>query len=777
MNIKSLFSLFVFVFIINESVSSQDSIVVYYNRDYKGKRPKLGLVLSGGGAKGIAHVGVLRVMERAGLKPDYITGTSMGSIVGGLYAIGYSADSLERLIEEQDWTEVLSNKLSYRNVNMEEKWDYGEYIAEFPFIGWKPSLPQGAIKGQELELLFDKLTVSVAGDTNFDNFYIPYRAVAVDILTGNPYVFKSGNLALAMRSSMSIPTIMDPVKYRGMLLVDGGLVNNFPVDVCKEMGADIIIGVYTGGELMPEDKLTSLFNILKQSSLLAGIKNAEKQRKNVDLYIKPYLSDLSASDFNSASIYTDRGYQAASRKFSDFKRMAFYFEQFTDDGKKRPHLTDSVFVIGRKFNIIGENSLNQRLVENVFKGKSDQEWLSPDDIKSQIDLIYGTRLFKKITYDFSPSPNIDSGVILNYNIQKEEDRFLTFAFQYKSESKFGLNIGFKYRNLFISGSKLDLKFRLSEYPALRARYFTYLGYKTKNGLALNYYLSTSVLNLYEGISKTGEYKTLFNNYGLSYHRYISRNAEYFVGLNSERNMYRKIIDIDNLQYSKIKSVDNNLRLGFSRNMFDKKYFTQKGSKLDINVKYLWNNYDLYYIEPQYLYDNPSMNENSYDSSGTILRISLNYTKFSQLFSQLVLENHFDFLASFNSDYASLNAPLVGGINVDPSYQYAFWGLPENYDMFYNGWIYRIGLRYNFYDNLFFSAKANLMFVAQDITKVFDTSLDPTALNSFIGYYDNYLFGIGLQLSYESMIGPVSVTVSKGSDYSIFWWSVRIGYNF
>jgi len=235
------------------------------------ERPKVAVVLSGGGAKGIAHVGFLKVMEQAGIVPDMILGTSMGSIVGGLYSIGFTPDSIEKMMEQQDWELILGNKVGLRQINMEEKREYDKFIAEFPLKGIVPQLPKGVIKGHELELLFEKLTWTAAGDTNFDNFNIPFRCVAVDMLSGEPYIFKSGQLSVAMRASMSIPTIMEPVKYRGMLLVDGGLINNFPVDVAKEMGADIIIGVYVGGQLKDEEELNSVFSLLTQSSLMASI--------------------------------------------------------------------------------------------------------------------------------------------------------------------------------------------------------------------------------------------------------------------------------------------------------------------------------------------------------------------------------------------------------------------------------------------------------------------------------------------------------------------------
>lgn len=350
----------------------QDSLTVYYKRDFKGKRPKIGLVLSGGGAKGMAHVGVLKVMERAGIKPDYITGTSMGSIVGGLYSIGFSADSLEKLVGTQDWSALLSNKMEFRHVNIEEKRDYGEYIAEFPIYGWKPQLPQGAIKGQELELLFNKLTVSVAGDTNFASYHIPFRAVSVDMITGEPYIFKSGNLATAMRASMSIPSIMDPVKYKGMLLVDGGLITNFPVQECIDMGANIVIGVYTGGELLPEEKLNSLYALLKQSSFLWGIKNAEKERKYVDIYIEPYLSDQSAADFMAGEVIMDRGFQAASQRYADFKKLADFMNNYPDPITKEVRLMDSVHIAANGITVISDTNKYVNIFDNEFKSSGDR---------------------------------------------------------------------------------------------------------------------------------------------------------------------------------------------------------------------------------------------------------------------------------------------------------------------------------------------------------------------------------------------------------------------
>ena len=278
----SFITTLIFMLFLSPIVKAQKTVI---NKEIK--RPKIGLVLSGGGAKGLAHVGVLKVLEELNIHPDYITGVSMGSIVGGLYSIGFTPDSIKKMISVQDWGLVLSNKVGLRQINIEEKHEYGEYIAEFPLKGIVPQMPSGAIKGHELELLFDKLTWTASKDTSFDEFPIPFRCVAVDMLTGDPHVFKSGSLTLAMRASMSIPTIMEPIKYEDMLLVDGGLVNNFPVDVAKDWGADIIIGIDVQDTLRTRKGLKSVINVMAQINNYRTIEDMVKKSKNTDIYIPP----------------------------------------------------------------------------------------------------------------------------------------------------------------------------------------------------------------------------------------------------------------------------------------------------------------------------------------------------------------------------------------------------------------------------------------------------------------------------------------------------------
>jgi len=759
----------VFSILILFGAYSQDSIVVYSKREFKGDRPKIGLVLSGGGAKGMAHVGALKVLDSLGIKPDYITGTSMGSIIGGLYAIGYSPSQLEAMIKKIDWSHYLSNTNDYTNINMIEKENYDNYF-EFPFIGWTPSLPQGAIKGQELELLFNELTITVAGDTNFNEFPIPFRAVAVDILKGKPYVFSSGSLALAMRSSMSIPTIMNPIKYKGMLLVDGGLLENFPVQVCLDMGADIIIGVYTGAELLPEDKLNSMINIMKQSSFIASINNAEESKKKVDIYIEPYLSDRNAANFGDGKINIKRGYEAAELKLPELIKLKTYLSKFPQNNTVLEINTDTLVESGHFIDFSDSDESLKNIIEKNFK-HIDNNKLNTKDIENSIHYLYGTRLFKKLTYDFLPSKT-DSGVTIRYNVVKERDRQLLLSLQYKTESKMGINIGFRYRNLFIPGSRIELKFRLSENPGAKVNLFSYINSNIRHGIDATYYYRTSKIPFYDNKTLVGEYSNHFHRWSSAYHYFANGFSDFSVGFAHERIYYTRIIDVSEYSFPKIIDLESYVNIAYKRNTKNKKYFTSKGSVFRVNSKLFINNTTTYYL-PQDSVLNPDMIEYEIDSNDIALTVMINYKHFKSIGNRFVFSNEIDAFAGLGYVYNV----WVGGVNPDIDYQLPFWGMSENSRMEANGWIYRIGLRYNLLGKVYLTGKLNGGFFAEDLLDILSSPEDYYGQYSSMFNYENYAFGGGLELSYQSVLGPIGVSVARSSESSAFWWHLLIGYSF
>ena len=238
MKARNFFLIFIVVLFVATSVSAQT------------EHKKVAVVLSGGGAKGMAHIGALRVIERAGIPIDIITGTSMGSIVGGLYSLGYDSERLDSMVRLQDWTLLLSDRQSLRSPFLNERRMQNTYALSKTFILDDKGIASnmgGVIEGKNLARLFGALTAGIPDSVDFNTLPIPFACVATNIIDNTEYDFHSGSLAEAMRASMSIPAVFTPIRKGDMLLVDGGLRNNYPADIAKQMGADVIIGVTVQG--------------------------------------------------------------------------------------------------------------------------------------------------------------------------------------------------------------------------------------------------------------------------------------------------------------------------------------------------------------------------------------------------------------------------------------------------------------------------------------------------------------------------------------------------
>ncbi|WP_242204397.1 MULTISPECIES: patatin-like phospholipase family protein [unclassified Pseudomonas] len=279
-------------------------------------RPKVGLVLSGGAARGLAHIGVLKALEEQGIKIDAIAGTSMGAVVGGLYASGYKIDELEKLALNIDWQAALSDAPPREDVPFRRKQDDRDFLVKqklsFRDDG-SLGLPLGVIQGQNLALLLESLLAHTSDTRDFDKLPIPFRAVATDISNGEKVVFRKGHLPQVIRASMSIPAVFAPVELDGRLLVDGGMTDNIPLDVAREMGVDVAIVVDIGTPLRNRKQLTTVVDVLNQSITLMTRSNSEEQLaalKPSDVLIQPALAAFGVTDFGKAQEMIDAGYRA-----------------------------------------------------------------------------------------------------------------------------------------------------------------------------------------------------------------------------------------------------------------------------------------------------------------------------------------------------------------------------------------------------------------------------------------------------------------------------------
>jgi len=359
------------------------------------RQPKIGLVLSGGGALGFAHIPILKAIDSLEIPIDYITGTSMGGIASALYSIGYTGIEMEHLVKNVDWEEILSDKPTRDIIPYFLKKDDGLYQLNFGLDGHDIVPPSGLIRGQKISLFLSKLTYPFEKVDNFDQLPIPYRCIAVDLLTAKEVVIKEGSLSKAMRSTMAIPTIFNPITWGDSLLIDGGLVNNMPVDVIREMGAEYVIAVNVGRPLKTLPELRTMFDILEQTLVVPSIEKREKNIQDTDLFIEPELLGYNPASFTNKNIENiiavgQRAAKESLPKLIELKNKLNLVESTTYIS-----ISDSVQIF--RVNIVGNTSIPFKHIYeklDIIPGSL----FCQDSLISHIQNLRETDYFKTIKY-------------------------------------------------------------------------------------------------------------------------------------------------------------------------------------------------------------------------------------------------------------------------------------------------------------------------------------------------------------------------------------------
>jgi NTE family protein len=379
-------------------------------------RPKVGIVLSGGGAKGVAHIPVLKLLDELDLPIDCIAGSSAGGVMGGLYAAGYSGADIERIFADIDWEDIFSDRPPRDLVPFFEKRLDGRYQLELPLRKGIPSTPQGLIAGQKFYNLFSSLSFPLPGDLAFDDLPIPFRCVAVDIITGEQVILGNGSLARALRATMAIPTIFAPVEWDEYLLVDGGLLNNLPVDVVKDMGADIVIAVDLANPLNPRDELASADRILGQSLQVVEVEQKKNKMDKVDLLIWPDMKGLSSTDYFSPERMArikERGEEAARNArpaLQALKEKYGLTRSLKKTGTKPPGEVQK-HVLGHIV-FRGNRNIPSSFIASLF-GLKPGDAVDAARITRRVNELYSLRYFENIQYEIFPEDDGKIGLRLS----------------------------------------------------------------------------------------------------------------------------------------------------------------------------------------------------------------------------------------------------------------------------------------------------------------------------------------------------------------------------
>ena len=374
--------------------------MLFFLSPASGQRKKVGVVLMGGGAKGFAHVGALKVLEEAGIPIDYIAGTSMGAIVGGLYSIGYDSRTLDSLIHKQDWMHLLTDDVYRYNLTGAEREKAQTYIVSINYAKQGIKLPSGIVDGQNILNLLLDLTTGYHDELNFRKLPIPFSCVAADVKSGKEVVLNSGSLPIAMRSSMAIPGFFSPVKLDSMLLIDGGILNNYPVDVVRKMGADIVIGIsFEKDEKKVEKDMGSILELTHDFENFLGKEKFDQNLKNTDLPIRVNLGKYSIASFQMDEIDSIMriGEATTRKKWDELNELKKQLD--ISDNNLTPYIHNPYIGLDtlsiRSVHVEGLSPEDEQMVLNRIR---IQPKISRADLQNSISSLYGTNLFSKVHY-------------------------------------------------------------------------------------------------------------------------------------------------------------------------------------------------------------------------------------------------------------------------------------------------------------------------------------------------------------------------------------------
>ena len=377
------------------------------------RRPRIGLVLSGGGARGAAHIGVLKMLDRLHVPIDAIAGTSMGAVVGGLYASGLSGKEIEQAMASVDWQSAFRDRLRRTELGFRRKEEDRDFLVNLPLglHGKKLVIPEGLVQGEKLTETLRQLTLPVATLTDFDRLPTRFRAVATDLETGAAVILGDGDLTTAMRASMSAPGVFAPVEYRGQLLVDGGLAENLPVDVARAMGVDLLIVVDAGYPLQPRKDLVSLPSITNQVLAILLRRDSERQLRTLapdDIVVSPQLGDFSSYDFVDTLKIVNAGEQAARAVSGRLESLALADDDYARYLQARNAARSGLPTVD--FVRVDANSrLYQRQIQDMF-GQFVGSTLDPAALKDQTDKLYGRGDVELLDYRLVQDPSGQNGL-------------------------------------------------------------------------------------------------------------------------------------------------------------------------------------------------------------------------------------------------------------------------------------------------------------------------------------------------------------------------------
>jgi len=721
---------------------------------------KPGLTLSGGGAKGLAHIGVLHILDSLGIQVNYISGTSMGSIVGGMYASGYTASQIEAFATNLNWDILFATKSSLHFLPPQERSTAGKNIIELPIDNGKIKLPSGALEGQQLWNTLNEIYLPVYQITDFNDLPIPFACVATDVETGTPVLMNKGSLSSAIRASMAIPSVFTTVERDGKKLIDGGVVKNFPVSVVKEMGADITIGVNVSQGLRTAAELKTPVDIIYQMGFYVDAHNFIHDKKLVDIYIEPDLSGFSAASFKDAAAIIERGKTAARKQLDPLMKLAAAQKAVGMlNSRKSADLAFQSFIIDST-RIIGNKEISNHFIHSKLKVNRG-DTLIAKDFTNAINRLYASNYFERINYYLTTSGNPERVILTIEVIEKPLAGIMT-AINFSTFNGVGIIAGWRTNRFLFNNTQAYARVQIGENPIYRAGISHYLTNDQKSWLNLESYGIRFDFPVYENFKRVSEYRqdkldlTFTANILTGINSYFTAGSSFFF-----RDLKPKLLT---------EEMVNGTNTGFETflmwryHSLNRNSFPLSGRKFSAQASVFHN-------------QNPSLKAISYEGNEISLSdLEIDIETFLQ--TSLIWESYFPvndhftqitrLQAGYNFNYTQgfLNSFNVGGSSAILDKQFTFSGLGE-YGVITSAIMSgAFGMQYNIGSSVFATALVN--------AGMYDFALDKLGK---VTYNNNALIGAGLSLGYLSLLGPIEITFSYSPQTDKIIGYLNLGWSF
>ncbi|HRI60673.1 MAG TPA: patatin-like phospholipase family protein [Saprospiraceae bacterium] len=707
-------------------------------------RPKIGLALSGGGAKGLAHIGILKAIDSAGLKIDYITGTSMGSIVGGLYALGYSSDSIEKLARNLEWDVLLTNKTSLRAMIMEEKEEYGKYALELQLTDKGLQLPTGVLEGEEMWLKLHEMFAPAYNITDFNKLPVPFRCIGTEVSSGNPVVLDHGNLISSIRASMAIPSVFTAVDIDGCTLVDGGIVRNFPVQDVQEMGADYVIGSSVSSGLLPQEKLTDAASILMQVIFLPDGLQHQEQAKRCDIYIEHPMDNYSAGSFGKAGEIIDVGIEQGRLIYPRLKHLADSLKTIygpPDLSARRLPKADSVYISA--YEVRGLNRTDEEYFTKMM-GFDPGRYYDVTQLAQRVRNVFGTRYYNRVLYSLEPLPDGTTKVI--FDVDENALTQVKMALHYNSFSNISLIANLTTRNLFMPASRSLITMAISENFRIRGEHLQQFGKNNRMAVVGGAQFESFGFTIYQKFTPSGSQRQTFFKGELKTQFSTDRRWTLGAGWRYEWIKYKPSIEAA----FDLKG-DNNLQSAFgymAYNTLDAAVFPKSGLKMTAEAGYLFHQKPELTLlvdgEPVANTDSIGIVESSFP------RFTFNSEWYKPLSSRTTLLLQGQIGLNFNYTQIILNDFAIGGLQRQFRNQITFAGLQEATVNTPSVAALSLGVRYEIFNNLFGTLRVDGL--AHNFISRREEMQAP-----------DFLSGTALTLGYNTPIGPLELSVMYSPD--------------